>query len=206
MFGIIRIILGVLFFLIVFLTTMSSKTNAKKIISLIIIAFGISFALSFVPFENILVVFPSAESAYKYYNSMNADVAMVLEGENSSLVVEKKKASVYSGMIVPRCDSGWKLGMGIDTKRIWESHSSECNIVCYQYKNTGEYYVCVMPFKEIQTISDNKNSEFISIETDEKLLLPQLTLYYAYVQDLGDEYQIDVNGVRMSIKDRGRLA
>ena len=154
MFDIIRLAIGFIFFIsAVYIIRRFKALTRKSWIILVVLSFAISFVLSYLPFENVFVAFPSAESAYKYNHSIKADVVMELDGNNSTFVVEKKDITSFSCSIVPKKNDGWKIGMRHHTKRIWQAYSSECSVIVFQHKNTAytKYVLSIDGFREIYT-------------------------------------------------------
>ena len=71
---------------------------------------------------------------------------MVIEGENSDFVVGTKN-STSKILIVPKTANGWKVGIGLNTKKIVQKISNKNIIYVYQYKNTNDYFLTVFNAK-----------------------------------------------------------
>lgn len=164
LFGITRVILGVIIFIVCYLIIKTTKTKYKRryyIISFICVILVIVL-FNLIPIENAFITFSTPESAFSYVNTGN--IKLVINGSQTDLVVaQKEDAKIYS--IIPKTENGWKLGMGIDTKRIIQRTFEGIIIYVYQYKNTNEYYITVLNTNGgMLELSDNHDSTFFHVD------------------------------------------
>ena len=96
--------------------------------------------------------------------------------------------------IVPRAENKWKIGLGKDTRKVWQKNTEDGIICVYQYANTQDYYVQVLWLTEHEvSISDVWQSEFHFIESDDAIKTP-LKSYYTYIPGFNEQYWIKING------------
>ena len=160
LFATIRLIFFGIAFTISFFFIRKSHLVYKRRCS--IVAFAATVILTtisaLIPIENAFVTFSSPKSAYNYNHC--ASVELIVDGNESDFVVGAKgETDVYA--IVPRSNNAWKIGMGLDTKRIVQTISDGITIYVYQYKNTNDYYITVLDTNGGSSeITDNRNSKF----------------------------------------------
>lgn len=194
LFGITRVILGVIIFIVCYLIIKTTKTKYKRryyIISFICVILVIVL-FNLIPIENAFITFSTPESAFSYVNTGN--IKLVINGSQTDLVVaQKEDAKIYS--IIPKTENGWKLGMGIDTKRIIQKTFEGIIIYVYQYKNTNEYYITVLNTNGgMLELSDNHDSTFFHVDEVNEELNETFYIYYTYIKALDEQYTLIVNG------------
>ena len=148
-------------------------------------------ASDLIPVENIFVTFPSPESAYNYNNS--GDVKLVVDGEKTDFIVGLKgDTTVYT--IVPKSEGGWKLGMALNTKRVFQMIYDGIIIYVYQYQHSDDYYVTVLDTNGGKLeITDNRDSKFQYMEQENSVLNESFYTYYTYIKGFDDQYTLTVN-------------
>ena len=200
-FAIIRIIFGSIAFIICFLLIRKSQVIHKHRWSIValVVAVILTTISALIPFENAFITFSSPASSYNYNNSGN--VKLIVDGEKTDFVVGVKgDADVY--LIIPKSSDGWKLGMGLDTKRTFQTISNGIVIYMYQYKNTDDYYITILDTNGGSTdIADNRNSEFRYLEKFNDTLGKSFFTYYAYINNYDDQYVVTVNGNSIKIQN-----
>lgn len=197
----IRLILGSFVFIAFFILIRKSHIIYKKrwyIISLILtITFTAISAL--IPVENAFITFSTVESSYSYLNS--GTVKLIVDGEKTDFVISQKgDTDIYT--IIPKSNDGWKLGVGLDIKKVIQMISDDITINVYQYKNSGDYYIAVLDTKggELE-ISDNHNSDFYYLEETNSTLNKIFYTYYAYIDDFSSDYTVTVNGKSIIVQN-----
>ena len=156
-------------------------------ILLLILSVVLIVVLSLIPIENALTTFPSVEDSYKYNHMGKAE--FVIEGKTTDLVVGKNN-KIYSLVIIPKEQDGWKLGMPLETNTVKKVISDSLVIRIYQYSKTNEYYLSVLDMTGNKCkISDNIQSSFLETENNNKLYT-----YYSYLGDFNEQYILYVNG------------
>lgn len=194
LFEIIRVIFGVILFIVCYSIIKASKIQYKRrsyLISLICAILIIVFS-NLLPIENAFITFSTPESAFSYVNTGN--IKLVIDGSQTDFVVaEKGDAKIYS--IIPKTENGWKLGMGKDTKKINQKSFDGIVIYVYQYKNTNDYYITVLNTNGgMLELSDNYNSTFYHLDQVNKELNETFYTYYAYIEALNEQYALSING------------
>ena len=199
LFAITRITLGITIFIIgYFLISNIKAINAcRKLTITFMLAIILTTLSALIPLENVFVTFSSPESAYNYNHS--GKVKLIVNGSKTDFIVgEKNGTDVY--LIVPRSNSGWKQGMGFDTKRICNKISDGITVYVYQYKNTDDYYIVLLNTNGGPLdITDNKNSEFIYSENANSILNKTFYTYYAYLNSYNNQYTLTINGETISL-------
>ena len=172
------------------------KKKAKKyqlilFVTCILVLWSVSGLL---PVENIFITFSSPEKAYEYVNSEK--IQLVVGGDHTTFVVGKESPRKYVYLIIPKSDSGWKIGRGLDTKLIKQKVVDEIVVRVYQYRNTDDYYVTVSDVRgNVVDINDNNDSIFHVLEE----IKGGYYTYYAYVNKITDQYSITVNGEEVKL-------
>lgn len=198
-FGTIRLVFFVIIFVICVLLIWKSRLIHKRrwYLSLLAVTIALTTLSVFIPIENAFITFSSPTAAFEYINT--GIVKLIVNGEYTDFVVaEKGNADSY--LIIPKEGTGWKLGLGTDTKRIAHKISNGVSIQVYQYKNTDDYYITVLNTEGgIFEISDNHNSEFSYLDKLNPSLNETFYTYYAYVKNFDAQYILTVNGKTISI-------
>lgn len=166
---------------------------------MIIVLLTVIFSL--IPIENAFMTFSSPESAYNYNHSGN--VRLIVTGEKNDFIVGDN-GDVYAYAIVPKSNGHWKIGMGFDTKRVFQATSDGIVIYVYQYKNSSDYFVTVLDTKGGKLdITDSHSSDFKCLEDSNSTLGKEFYTYYAYVGGLDDDYCITIDGQPFRAGDIG---
>lgn len=198
-FIIIRIAFWSIAFIISLILIRNSGVIHKRRWSIIafVIAVIMTTIFALIPIENALITFSSPKSAYNYNNP--GDVKLIVNGKKTDFVVgAKNDADIYA--IIPKANGGWKIGMGLDTKRIIQTISDGITIYVYQYKNTNDYYITVLDTKGGSLdITDNHNSEFKYLDKSSSTLDKVFYTYYAYINEFNDQYALTINGKLIKI-------
>ena len=191
----IRIIIGFALVVVATITIRRSRLRKKKLITIcsfiaIIIATSLSHLL---PVENLFVRFSSPERAFEY--SVNGTISEVVTGEHSALVLYRINDSV-SIAVLPRDDRGWKIGTYFSYDEVFSETVNRRTINVYNAKNTNDFYILIKEplATDIATITDSNHSAFQSIWEENEMLGTKDILYYAYVQDMNDNYSIIIDG------------
>lgn len=199
----IRLIFWGLAFIICFLLIKKSHIINKRKWSLVafVVAIILTTVSALIPIEDAFVTFSSPESAFGYVNTGN--VKLVVSGKKTDFVIAgKSNTDIY--VIIPKSNIGWKLGLGLDTKRIIQKISDGITIYVYQYKNSDDYYITVFDTNGgTSEITDNHGSEFYYLDKTNNALNKTFYIYYAYVENLNDTYILTVNGKVISVAVKG---
>ena len=157
-------------------------------------------ALLFLPFENLFVTFNSPEKAYDYYNFGESNVVLLVEGENCDLIVDNDEGTLRNS-IIPKTEYGWKIGIGLNHRRVEQKFHDDLFIEVIQYGNTNDFFITIMNGEKLD-ILDNYNSEFYHLEYRNDVLDESpFIVYYAHVPDFGPQYRVVVNGMEIVFGD-----
>ena len=198
MYSFIRIIIGCIFLLCSFIFIKKSKAIRKRLLFIVftILSVILVTVLGFVPFENLFVTFDSPKAAYEYYFLGKSNIEMIVEGDTCDFVADRKKDNVNNILIIPKTADGWKVGIGLNIKRLDHKFSNGIVFDVYQYKDTNDYFITVFDTNGGEsTISDENNTEFIP--SKERYIDPlgkSFVTYYAHLTDFGPNYTVTVNG------------
>lgn len=157
------------------------------------------FSLSaLIPVENAFVTFSSPQSAYSYMY-MNKATLVVMGTSTAFVIGGEGKDSAYT--IIPRSNTGWKLGPALDVKTsISKFSSNKVKIYVDQYKDSREYYITVYNVNGAAAeVRDSRNSKFYHLDKSSNGYKETFYTYYAYVHDLDDEYTLTVDGKTYSV-------
>lgn len=193
MYGLVRMVLGISVFLVVFfLVRRTSILRKRMICAITATAVLLAVVLSiFIPFENLLFTFSSPESAYRYYHSDVRDIEMVVTGESCDLVIGNQNQKDVL-MILPKDDKGWKLASAMDTKLIAHTVSNGTAISVYEFKNSDDYFVTVLSLPgDVHEISDSLGSMFAYRDGT-------VSGYYANIHGWCHDYTLTINDTVVS--------
>ena len=169
-------------------------TKGTKCVVFALISALTAAILTFFPFENMLITFESPEESYSYCNYGRSKVELVIEGDDCAFVVGDKNGT-YNYLIIPRSPEGWKIGLGINTKRVAQQFVDGISISIYQYKNSNCFFITILNTDgEKANVSDNCNTSFYSLEKKRDNSNNSYVTYYGFAPCLDSEYIISVNG------------
>ena len=187
-----------LFAAIVALVTFYILRKNRYRVRVSIIVLGVfATVISFIPIENQFITFNSIEAVYEYVDQTDNPIDLVVEGEKSDLVVCKND-SIYSVVIYPKTDEGWKIGLPMQTKLSCINFTDGL-IFDVHWHNSIEcdFYISVKSIDgEIVSISDNLNSKFEYSDTDSSIE----RVYFTRVEAIDENYTITVNGKEYKVK------
>ncbi len=140
LYGVIRLLItGV--FCFCFSYFLRGKDKNVHIVVKVLLCAMLLILISLIPFENMFYTFDTAEDAFFYYNT--EDIALIADGENSSLVIGKRSDVEYVINVIYRSSGGWKIGMGYDVEIISEFSGEGYVVYIYRYSKTGEHYAII---------------------------------------------------------------
>ena len=195
MYIITRLIIGCIFLICSIAIIKNSKIVRKRILYVVFTSISVALitVLALLPFENLFITFNSPESAYEYYNVGESNIELVVEGNECDFVIDRKNHS-DTHLIIPKTADGWKIGIGLNTKRIVQKLSKGITIYVYQYKNTNDYFINILNTSGGEsTVSDEYNTNFYSLEKYDDVLGKTFVTYYAHIPDFNAQYSIIVN-------------
>lgn len=202
MFGILRVLMGFLIGFVVYLFVSKFIKTRYKIWFSIIVAILLITLLGFVPFENLVYSFKSAEDVYEYYYFLEEEAELVIEGDQSDFVVGRKN-EVSTFLIVPKTADGWKIGLGLKTKRIVDKFFNGITVHVFQYKDTNDYFITVFDINGGElNISDNYNTEFFSLKDNNGFLGKPFVTYFAHISNFNQKYSVIVNGSKIAVTEK----
>ena len=204
MYSIVRIIIGFILFacsIVVIRKFQTIRKRSSYTIAFVTTILIIPSVLGLFPFENLFITFDTPESSYEYYNFGNNNIQVVIEGENSAYVLEQKSVSEKVYSIIPKTESGWKIGTGFNNRRVAYNFIDSVSINVYQYEDTNDYFISIYDMNGGKSeVSDDYNTSFYSIHKKDENGNIVDTSHYAYVPDFNSDYCIIVNGNRIPVK------
>lgn len=197
MYIVIRLVITMLISVaIIILTKRLTKKKFIKILVAVIPFLVLSTLLYFLPIENAFVDFSSPEKVYQYVNYGNEKLSVVVEGENSDLVIAGKNGS-YIYYAVPKNGDFWKIGISSDLKMVEHKIQAGILVRVHHYIKSNDYYITVMETQnEIQSIFDSEQSAFIPFDRSQNM---SYDCYCAHIRDFDGQYWVNVNGIEISL-------
>ncbi len=198
MFGLIRVLIGVIFFIIYLLIAKITKLNLKKrhYILSVFASIVLITVLAFVPFENLFVTFSSPKAVFNYMNFGKSEIKLIVTGNKTAFVIGGENTNKL--LIVPKTENGWKIGTGYKTQKAYSKITDDLIIDVYQYQNTDDYYIAVYKINGGQfDITDSNDSVFYPLGNT------SFYTYYAYIPKYNSHYWILVNGEKIVLKTNG---
>lgn len=200
----VRLAICVIVFAICFIIIKKSNCKKKRRAYIISIIFVLLFGcvISFIPFENIFG-FSSLESAYYYYNT--SPIKLIVHGSTTDCVLSDDMSGEQMS-ILPKSDDKWKIHMGWDTKLIALENHDNVSVMIVRYKESRDFYIYVTSADPGPiSLSDNRNSEFVSLTKHYSSMGETYYDYYAYIENLDSGYKLLVNGNNFEIITNGLM-
>ena len=195
MYNIIRLIIGCIFLVCSIIAIKKSKVIRKRVLYIVfaVMSLILTAVLMLLPFENLFATFDSPKAAYEYLNLGKSNIELIVEGDACDFVIDRKNdADKY--LIVPKTADGWKIGTGLNTKRIVQKISNGIVVYVYQYKNTSDYFITILDTNGGElTISDEYNTKFLPLKRSNDSLEKTFVTYYAHITDFNSQYSVMVN-------------
>lgn len=192
MFGIVRIIFWSFIFAICIFLIKKKRYSRKNMIFAVAIMVMLCTLSGIAPIENCFLTFSTPEKAFNYVNFEKT--VLVVDGEESTLVVGEKEKLDYVYSVIPKVKDGWKLGLGLNVKKIIERYCDGITIYVYQYKNSSDYFIIIIDTNGGElTISDEYNTKFISLEGNSDSFGKNFVTYYAHIANLNLQYSVTIN-------------
>lgn len=191
MYIVIRLVVAMLISVAIILLTkrLTQKRFIKALIA-VVPFLVLSTLLYFLPIENAFIDFTSPEKVYQYVNFGNGKISVVVEGEDSDLIIAGKNGS-YGYYAVPKNGDSWKIGVSSDLKMVEHKAQDGILVRVHHYTKSNDYYITVMDTKnEIQSIYDTKQSTFVSCGGSQNT---SYDCYCACIQGLDEQYRVYVN-------------
>lgn len=196
MFGIVRLLVGCALLAGAIAVIKKAKVGHKRILYIcsVVMSLALSIALAFLPFENLFITFKSPQGAYEYFSFGKTDAELVVEGDTCDLVVDRKNAS-DTYLILPKTTEGWKIGLGIHTRKIAGKLVDGISVNVYQYKDTDAYFITLLDVNGGKsTISDDYATSFYTLERTDEVLGKTYVTYYGFLPEFDSQYCVTVNG------------
>lgn len=204
MYIIIRLIIACIFLLCSITAIKKSKVIRKHILYIIFTSLSVILIVvsAFLPFENLFVTFDSPKAAYEYFNLGKSNIELIVEGDDCDFIIDRKNGS-DTYLIIPKTADGWKIGIGLNTKRIGQYLSNGIVVYVYEYKNTNDYFITILDTNGGKsTVSDEYNTKFYSLERNDDSLGKTFVTYYAHITNLNPQYSVIVNDNKILLESR----
>lgn len=154
---------------------------------------------SLLPVENLFITFSSPQTVFNY--SVMGDINTVVEGEKSALILYTNEGA-RSRSIIPKSKTGWKIKIYSTNEetfsKTWlDSDEKIYRMSVYWCKHTNDYYIIISKLftDDPVNIVDNRNSLF----QKSKSSIDSSITYYAYVNDIDQNYKLTVDGKSIHI-------
>lgn len=200
MFGTIRLLIASVCFLILLIIVNKSNIRAKRPMRVVVAVLSVvlCIATAFLPLENAFVSFDSPVASFEYYLFDNTGEKVVVDGMRCDMVINHKSGK-DTYLIVPKDSGGWKVGLGIDTKQVFQRFADGITIIIHRYKNTDEYFVTVLnTHGEELNLADEFGTAFVPVRRQTAHGNPLVT-YYGHISIFNGIYHLSVNGNTIEI-------
>ena len=202
MYGLIRIAFSVALLVLVHVILYVKKVKLKKsfyIISVVVTVVLIQI-LFLIPFENMVYSFPTAEKAYcYYYGNKEDDIVFSLEGRGSEMVIARKAGKDSMGIMSKESEK-WKIGYATQLRVLADEMCGNALVKVYKHVPSGDIYIRIMPINISELkLEDNFGTEFVTCYSGYENSFP---VYYGYVEEYSDGYELSVNGEKYEIDIR----
>ena len=146
------------------------------------------------PIENLFVSFQTPEDAFEYRTHLTAE--HVIYGQDSSMVFGRKANEPLAEFVIPRSESGWKLGSDNDLSICYGMRPFDgFYITVERFRDTDDYYISILDSTQTdKNITDKNGTSFFKGYQDK-----DSCSYYAYVNRFDMDYYIIVNGVQIKM-------
>ena len=201
MYTIIRLLFGFIFLTCAVVAIRKSKIIRKTLMYVIftVISIALITISALVPVENLFITFNSPQSAYNYINFGKSDIDLIIEGENCDFVVDRKN-DTDTYIFIPKTETGWKIGTGVNTKERLHAFYDGIMLKVYQYKDTNDFFVTIFNIDGgYMEITDCYNSKIFSLEKENDSLGKTYVTYYTHLTEINPQYYMIINGEKVSL-------
>lgn len=162
LYGLIRVLIGILIFGLAVIGILKSKIRKKKgfTISFFILSIIIIFISGLFPIENTFITFDSPKEVF-YYTQIG-EIKDTIYGNNSCMIVYLSQNGSYSYVIIPKIEEGYKIGSSFSNVAICKTLAQGNSAQILNLKGTTDYYLWATFISENPdiTISDSNHSSF----------------------------------------------
>mgnify|MGYP006893106703 FL=1 len=197
LYGLIRLLIFSLLFLVIFVLIKKSHFVHKKRLQIIslVVAVTLCTLSGLVPFENTFFSFSSPEKAYSYFNTGKA--ILTVNGEKSDLVVGKNRES-YVYAVLAKADDGWKISLANNIKNVKIKGNGNITVIVERFASSNDYYVTVSDTSNKKNnVTDSDGSDFYCLENNNSDFL--IYTYVAHINHFDDGYTVRVGDTEISL-------
>lgn len=172
------------------------RISLKFIIS-ICLAWIVTFAASFFAVDSFFLEFDTPQEAFHYLEQ--GDVKGIAYGERSCFIQFTNRDGVWSNRVIPWTDGKYHIPTNKNTSKVVYQHFiANGDFHVTQAENTHDSYiwgVVLLSTDGFPVITDSVGSTISCVENGLVGFNGQIAyMYWAYVEDFGDNYEITVNG------------
>ena len=197
-------IIGCVFFGCSIIVIKKSRIIRKRVLYIVFtsISAALIAVLEIIPFENLFITFASPKESYDYYNLSKSNIELVVEGNNCDFVINRKN-DTDTYLIIPKTADGWKVGIGLNTKRIVQKLFNGIIVYVYQYKDTSDYFITILDTNGGKSVVlDDYNTKYYSLERNNDSLGKTFVTYYAHISNLNPQHSVIVNGNKIVLANQ----
>lgn len=176
-----------------------SKSTHKRFwaVCAVVAASAVVFAAGFAPVENAFMTFSTPEAVLKYCSGEK--MKAIIRGEHSALTISEDDKY----RMLPKSENGWKIGVGPEIKYAYSETSGDLTINVFEHRGSNDQYVCVASLDGKNLIvQDNRASKFYRFVSMQAANGDTYYAYCAYVDELGADYTITVNGTEVHLTNK----
>lgn len=191
-------------------TLLQKKWERMHVIFKILLSFCVSsvvmVSLSVLSLDSALLKFDTPEEAFHYLRPNK--IMGTAQGKESCYITYKKNSNTWSNCVIPWTDGQYGVPAITDSGKIVHVQVIPGGtLTVLRFNNTNDYYIygtLVLSKEKSLHLEDNIGSN-IQFQRD---TTPDVTdyygyMYWAYVEDFGDNYEITVNGETTAIDFKG---
>lgn len=194
-----RILIGAILALVSIKGMLKTKIVHKKLF-LVLIVFVCILVMTITamfPVENMFVQFKTPEAAFRYITV--GEVAEVLHGQSSSLVIYKTDKHTYSKTVFPKTENGYKIPTYFTLRQISQKVNTYGVFSTYCVSGTQDYYIlATIPHRNDNETIEVYNPNGVTVETN-VLEIPNTYWVYIYLQNFTNEHYIVLNGEMINL-------
>lgn len=203
MFYLIRMLLCIILFIVIFNVINKNKSIKKKTKYFIsgMICIGIYIISYFVILENLFITFDNLEEAFKYIKGDSLNYILEVPGLKSSLVIDENEHN----MVFSKNETGWKLTSPLNVKKYFgviingdnlENLEDIIDVYIFEYDNEDTYIVISALNQELE-ITDLNNTKYTLVNNNKE----NYYKYYAYLGNFDINYTFEINGKSYVLKN-----
>ena len=189
-------------FLIFIIANKTKKRTIALILGFVLLISVIAVDFRF-PVENSFISFKTVKQAFSYSNK--GEIIYTVEGSESGLIIYSDDETIGLCFLPKTPKNRWKIDSALSFNTVYDKitnvKNTDYNITIYRMKKTNDYYISFDAWfvDEKPVVSDNKTTDLKCVERTYSNTSKKSYSFYGYVEDIDDDYKIQVNGETINI-------